>query len=99
MEKNKTLRILAVESNFLSGDYIVQFIASCTKNNVVNQLHLANQVSLRSSEMLRPCIVFFPSVRSFAETHFPHPSFSGLFSPLFPRDHFSSIKTFLTPGP
>merc|ERR1711970_1539028 len=46
MEKNKGVRILAVESNFLSGDYIVQFIASCTKNNVVNQLHLANQRAL-----------------------------------------------------
>jgi len=46
MEKNKTVRLLAIESNFLSGDYIVQFIASCTKNNVVHQLNLANQRAL-----------------------------------------------------
>lgn len=46
MEANKSVKILAVESNFLSGDYIVQFIASCTKNNVVNQVHLANQRAL-----------------------------------------------------
>lgn len=46
IEKNKGVKSLAVESNFLSGNYIVQFIASCTKNNVVNQLHLANQRAL-----------------------------------------------------
>merc|ERR1711970_79387 len=46
MEKNKGVKSLAMESNFLSGDYIVQFIASCTKNNVVNELHLANQRAL-----------------------------------------------------
>jgi len=46
MESNKTIKLLAIESNFLSGDYIVQFIASCTKNNVVQQLNLANQRAL-----------------------------------------------------
>jgi len=46
MESNKSLTLLAIESNFLSGDYIVQFIASCTKNNVVQQLNLANQRAL-----------------------------------------------------
>ena len=43
LRENKTLRILNFESNFLSGEIIVQILQAVNINHTLSELHLANQ--------------------------------------------------------
>jgi hypothetical protein len=44
MAENKTLKILNVESNFISGESIVELMKAINKNQTLQELRVANQV-------------------------------------------------------
>ena len=52
-EGNKTLTLLNVESNFLTGSTLVALTKATVEGKAIEQLHLANQVRFRTSLRIR----------------------------------------------
>lgn len=44
LSENKTLKVLNVESNFISGEAIVEIMKAINKNQTLQELRVANQV-------------------------------------------------------
>ena len=44
LSENKTLKVLNVESNFISGESIVELMKAINKNQALQELRVANQV-------------------------------------------------------
>ena len=44
LKENKTLTLLNVESNYISGDGILTIIEGMNKNQIVQELRVSNQV-------------------------------------------------------
>ena len=44
LSENKSLKVLNVESNFISGESIVELMKAINKNQALQELRVANQV-------------------------------------------------------
>lgn len=44
LKENKTLKILNIESNFITGEFLVEILKAINVNKTVEELRAANQV-------------------------------------------------------